>query len=66
MSGVGRGLPLLSGPPPPVGSNNAEIACRKCNKEFNVIFARLKRCNHCGERRFSVGNCSRLNHGPIP
>ena len=42
-----RGLPLLSGPPPEfVGS---EPACRKCNKEFNVLFARSKRCNHCGK-----------------
>ncbi|KAK7467315.1 hypothetical protein VKT23_004372 [Stygiomarasmius scandens] len=41
------GLPLLSGPPP-VPEGRAEIACRKCNKEFNVIFTRSRRCNHCG------------------
>ena len=42
-----RGLPLLSGPPPEfIGP---EHACRKCNKEFNILFARSKRCNHCGE-----------------
>ncbi|KAF9653516.1 hypothetical protein BDM02DRAFT_3087146 [Thelephora ganbajun] len=41
-----RGLPLLSGPPPePIGP---EPACRKCNKEFNILFTRSKRCNHCG------------------
>jgi len=48
MSDVGRGLPLLSGPPPPLETPNAESACRKCNKEFNVIFARARKCNHCG------------------
>ncbi|KAI0763127.1 hypothetical protein BD413DRAFT_450196, partial [Trametes elegans] len=41
-----RGLPLLSGPPPEYSAN--EPACRKCNKEFNVIFTRSRRCNHCG------------------
>ncbi|KAF9787943.1 hypothetical protein BJ322DRAFT_1046120 [Thelephora terrestris] len=41
-----RGLPLLSGvPPEPAGH---ELSCRKCNKEFNILFARSKRCNHCG------------------
>ncbi|KAF8888626.1 hypothetical protein BD779DRAFT_1524005 [Infundibulicybe gibba] len=43
-----RGLPLLSGPPPPVDSSRAELGCRKCNKEFNVIFTRSRRCYHCG------------------
>ncbi|KAL1746846.1 hypothetical protein HDZ31DRAFT_61788 [Schizophyllum fasciatum] len=44
-----RGMPLLSGPPPPPSdSGRAEIACRKCNKEFNIIFTRARRCNHCG------------------
>ncbi|VDC00168.1 unnamed protein product [Peniophora sp. CBMAI 1063] len=45
-----RGLPLLSGPAPSFDSDNhtADIACRKCNKEFNVIFTRARRCNHCG------------------
>ena len=45
---AGRGLPLLSGPPPPVPSNLHEASCRKCDKEFNLIFSRLRRCNHCG------------------
>ncbi|KAF7789556.1 hypothetical protein EIP86_000502 [Pleurotus ostreatoroseus] len=43
---AGRGIPLLSGPPPSLSDGN-ESACRKCNKEFNVIFARSRRCNHC-------------------
>ncbi|KAI0642622.1 hypothetical protein C8Q79DRAFT_983074 [Trametes meyenii] len=42
----GRGLPLLSGPPPEYTAN--EPACRKCNKEFNILFARSRKCNHCG------------------
>jgi rRNA maturation endonuclease Nob1 len=45
----GRGLPLLSGPPI-THVDRAEIACRKCNKEFNVIFTRARKCNHCGMR----------------
>ncbi|KII87610.1 hypothetical protein PLICRDRAFT_641825 [Plicaturopsis crispa FD-325 SS-3] len=44
----GRGLPLLSGPPPSPRTDRAEIACRKCNKEFNLIFTRSRKCNHCG------------------
>ncbi|KAK0237670.1 hypothetical protein EDD85DRAFT_921308 [Armillaria nabsnona] len=40
------GLPLLSGPPPAPG--RAESSCRKCNKEFNIIFTRSRQCNHCG------------------
>ncbi|KAK0192991.1 hypothetical protein F5146DRAFT_927601 [Armillaria mellea] len=40
------GLPLLSGPPP--ASGRAESSCRKCNKEFNIIFTRSRQCNHCG------------------
>ncbi len=43
------GLPLLSGPPPAPG--RAESSCRKCNKEFNIIFTRSRQCNHCGEHR---------------
>ncbi|KAI0070110.1 hypothetical protein K474DRAFT_1693911 [Panus rudis PR-1116 ss-1] len=39
-------MPLLSGPPPTFDTN--EQSCRKCNKEFNVLFARSRRCNHCG------------------
>ncbi|EIM88929.1 uncharacterized protein STEHIDRAFT_119708 [Stereum hirsutum FP-91666 SS1] len=42
------GMPLLSGPPPPSNSSRAEISCRKCNKEFNLLFTRSHRCNHCG------------------
>ncbi|KAJ3861034.1 hypothetical protein EV359DRAFT_48001 [Lentinula novae-zelandiae] len=45
----GRGLPLLSGPPPPPDSSeSAEMGCRKCAKEFNILFTRSRRCNHCG------------------
>ncbi|RPD56047.1 hypothetical protein L227DRAFT_579261 [Lentinus tigrinus ALCF2SS1-6] len=42
----GRGMPLLSGPPPEYSAS--ESACRKCNKEFNILFARSRKCNHCG------------------
>ncbi|KAI0064342.1 hypothetical protein BV25DRAFT_1800691 [Artomyces pyxidatus] len=43
------GMPLLSGPaPPPHDSSRADISCRRCNKEFNIIFTRARRCNHCG------------------
>ncbi|KZP15321.1 hypothetical protein FIBSPDRAFT_912562 [Athelia psychrophila] len=50
MSDARRGLPLLSGPPPPSPSNGSreDIACRKCSKEFNIVFTRRTRCNHCG------------------
>lgn len=50
MSEAVGGMPLLSGPPP-VGVNidsRSEMSCRKCNKEFNLLFARGRRCNHCG------------------
>ncbi|KAH9985499.1 hypothetical protein BJV77DRAFT_1061968 [Russula vinacea] len=30
------GMPLLN------------TSCRKCNKEFNIVFTRARRCNHCG------------------
>ncbi|KAG7441107.1 uncharacterized protein BT62DRAFT_937347 [Guyanagaster necrorhizus] len=40
------GLPLLSGPPP--SPRRPESSCRKCNKEFNIIFTRSRQCNHCG------------------
>ncbi|CAL1699373.1 unnamed protein product [Somion occarium] len=46
MSAGGRGMPLLSGPPPSYDLN--ETSCRKCNKEFNMLFARSRKCNHCG------------------
>ncbi|PFH49888.1 hypothetical protein AMATHDRAFT_4506 [Amanita thiersii Skay4041] len=43
------GMPLLSGPPPPIENLRSNTnACRKCNKEFNVLFARSRKCNHCG------------------
>lgn len=44
MSDLGRGLPLLSGQPQYVPSET----CRKCSKEFNILFARSRSCNHCG------------------
>ena len=40
------GMPLLSGPPPEY--RDSEPSCRKCDKEFNVLFARPRKCNHCG------------------
>ncbi|KZT07079.1 uncharacterized protein LAESUDRAFT_725441 [Laetiporus sulphureus 93-53] len=40
------GLPLLSGPPPEY--SGSEQSCRKCDKEFNVVFTRSRKCNHCG------------------
>ncbi|KAG1745318.1 hypothetical protein EDB19DRAFT_1874329 [Suillus lakei] len=43
-----NGLPLLSGPPPAPSTGRAQNACRKCNKEFIIIFTRATRCNHCG------------------
>ncbi|KAJ7583650.1 hypothetical protein C8J56DRAFT_1015258 [Mycena floridula] len=43
-----RGLPLLSGPPPTPRNSRADIGCRKCSKEFNVLFHRSRKCNHCG------------------
>ncbi|PIL23499.1 transporter [Ganoderma sinense ZZ0214-1] len=42
----GRGMPLLSGPAPEYTVN--EASCRKCNKEFNILFVRSRKCNHCG------------------
>ncbi|KAI0326141.1 hypothetical protein GY45DRAFT_1348498 [Cubamyces sp. BRFM 1775] len=42
----GRGLPLLSGPPPEYTAN--EPSCRKCNKEFTILISRSRKCNHCG------------------
>ncbi|KAG7094046.1 hypothetical protein E1B28_007667 [Marasmius oreades] len=42
------GLPLLSGPPPNISNSPEDVACRKCNKEFNFLFTRPRRCNHCG------------------
>ncbi|KAI0311101.1 hypothetical protein OF83DRAFT_1166441 [Amylostereum chailletii] len=42
------GMPLLSGSAPPHNSPRADSSCRKCNKEFNIIFTRARRCNHCG------------------
>ncbi|KAF8843825.1 hypothetical protein BDN67DRAFT_988161 [Paxillus ammoniavirescens] len=42
-----HGLPLLSGPPPPPAPPEAS-ACRKCGKEFNILFNRQRKCMHCG------------------
>ncbi|KAI9458611.1 hypothetical protein BJY52DRAFT_1119501 [Lactarius psammicola] len=43
------GMPLLSGPAPPAhDSSRADSSCRKCNKEFNIVFTRARKCNHCG------------------
>ncbi|OCH85777.1 hypothetical protein OBBRIDRAFT_821399 [Obba rivulosa] len=46
MAAAAGGMPLLSGPPPEY--NISEGACRKCNKEFNILFTRSRKCNHCG------------------
>lgn len=43
----GRGMPLLSGPPTNPDPS-ADISCRKCNKDLRGLFARERRCNHCG------------------
>lgn len=51
------GMPLLSGAAPPHNTTRADISCRKCNKEFNIIFTRARRCNHCGELRLGRGGC---------
>lgn len=43
------GMPLLSGPAPPThDSSRADSSCRKCNKEFNIVFTRARKCHHCG------------------
>ncbi|KAF9051556.1 hypothetical protein BJ165DRAFT_1401056 [Panaeolus papilionaceus] len=42
-----RGMPLLSGRAPSPDPSVPEGACRKCNKEFNLIFSRSRKCNHC-------------------
>ena len=48
MSDARRGLPLLSESPPTFAPPDSETACRKCNKEFSLIFVRSRKCNHCG------------------
>jgi hypothetical protein len=49
------GMPLLSGPAPSThSSSRADISCRRCNKEFNIVFTRARRCNHCGGSTRSV------------
>jgi hypothetical protein len=48
MSSV-NGLPLLSGPPPTTSTNRTQNACRRCNKEFIIVFTRSTRWNHCGQ-----------------
>ncbi|KAM5533395.1 hypothetical protein V8D89_012945 [Ganoderma adspersum] len=74
----GRGMPLLSGPAPEYTVN--EASCRKCNKEFNILFARSRRCNHCGysychscadyqalmPRRGESGPGSTVGYDPLP
>lgn len=57
-----RGLPLLSGSPPE--PTRSEPTCRKCNKEFNILFARSKRCNHCGESTLRIIHIPRIE--PLP
>lgn len=42
-----QGLPLLSGPPPPPSLPEAST-CRKCGKEFGIVFNRQRKCMHCG------------------
>ncbi|KAH7099807.1 hypothetical protein BKA62DRAFT_708873 [Auriculariales sp. MPI-PUGE-AT-0066] len=54
--GATRGMPLLSGPPPP--EIGGEANCRACCKEFNILFARAKRCNHCGYSYCGSSTCS--------
>ena len=41
-------MPLLSGPVAPRTGGRAESSCRKCNRDFNFILNRGRRCNHCG------------------
>lgn len=43
-----QGVPLLSGPPPPPPSPPDVSACRKCGKEFGILFNRQRKCMHCG------------------
>ncbi|KAI5996158.1 hypothetical protein EDD15DRAFT_2250750 [Pisolithus albus] len=43
-----QGLPLLSGPPPAPPSPPDVSACRKCGKEFGILFSRQRKCMHCG------------------
>ncbi|KAI9569944.1 hypothetical protein HD554DRAFT_2019561 [Boletus coccyginus] len=46
MSRTG-GIPLLSGRPPP-HSGPSQSACRKCGREFSILFNRRRECTHCG------------------
>ncbi|KAF8552101.1 hypothetical protein OG21DRAFT_1486492 [Imleria badia] len=41
------GIPLLSGPPPP-RSGPSQSGCRKCGREFSILFNRRRECMHCG------------------
>ncbi|KIJ61546.1 hypothetical protein HYDPIDRAFT_42521, partial [Hydnomerulius pinastri MD-312] len=52
MTTPAQGIPLLSGPPPTPAPPEAS-SCRKCGKEFNIIFTRQRKCMHCG-----YGYCS--------
>jgi hypothetical protein len=44
-----RGIPLLSGPPTLPNDASGDISCRRCAKDLRGLFARGKRCNHCGK-----------------
>ncbi|KAF7325918.1 RING-finger domain-containing protein [Mycena kentingensis (nom. inval.)] len=56
------GLPLLSGPVPE-STRSDPSSCRRCNKEFNFILARARRCNHCG---FQYCHSCTDYHGLMP
>lgn len=49
---AGSGMPLLSGDLSLDDENRAgdqtETSCRRCDKEFNILFSRARICNHCG------------------
>lgn len=55
-----RGIPLLSGSPPDY--SGTEASCRKCDKEFNFVFERRRRCNHCGQLTYVL--YPRIFHKP--
>ena len=49
------GIPLFSGLRSLIwGLPIRSSACRKCNKDFNVIFARSRKCQHCGAHPFML------------
>ncbi|EAU89536.2 hypothetical protein CC1G_02425 [Coprinopsis cinerea okayama7 len=53
MAEARRGLPLLSGPPPPLANSAQSEGCRRCGKEFNIVFSRSRKCNHCDYQALS-------------